>query len=98
MFVHCFTITIKTGSPTSIKSIYQDFGLNIPKYLQYEGGSGGCTFLFCVDISVNIIEICNKYICELGSLYKLEIDDNTYNNSYTICPTYSKDIAYKLYN
>lgn len=70
-----------------------ELGKNIPKYLQYEGGSGGNTYLCCVDISVDVKAICDKFAYECGTIYQIEIDDNKYNNSYTIYPTYSKDGA-----
>ena len=89
MIVNCFTITAKNNN-VLIDTIYKDFGNNIPKYLQYEGGCG-CTYLCCVNININVLEICEKcnYIC--GTIYPIEIDDNMYNNDYTINPTYSKD-------
>jgi len=49
------------------------------------------THLFCVDEKINIKEICKKYGCEIGSLYKIEIKDDMYNNNYTICNSYKKE-------
>jgi hypothetical protein len=43
------------------------------------------------DENVDINEICNKYNCEIGELYKIEIEDCMYNNNYTICNSYKKE-------
>jgi hypothetical protein len=106
MIVQCFTVTCKTDNPIQIDTVYAEFGQvsfgdqqltleefrsNIPKYLQYEGGSGGTTFLCCVAAGVNVSEICDKYNYECGTIYQLEMDDDKYNNAYTIYPTYMKD-------
>ena len=93
MIVHCFTITLKMNHPIGIDTFYTELGngSNIPKYLQYEGGNRGNTFLFCIDSSVNVQEICDKYKYECGTIYQLEIEENTYHHSHTIYPTYAKD-------
>lgn len=97
MLVHCFTITRKTDNPINVNTVHSEFGTNIPNFLQYEGGSGGCTFLCCVDIQVNVKEICDKYNYECGTLYQIHIDDNKYNNLYIIYPSYKK-AGYILYH
>jgi hypothetical protein len=94
MIVQCFTVTRKPENPIQIDTVYAEFGQgsnNIPKYLQYEGGSGGTTFLCCVSADIGVREICDKYNCECGTIYQLEIDDDKYNSAYTIYPTYLKD-------
>ena len=93
MIVQCFTVTVKRNNPIEIETFYTELrrGSNIPKYLQYEGGSGGNTFLFCIDKAVNVQEICDKYKYECGTIYQLEIEEDTYNHSYTTYPTYAKD-------
>jgi hypothetical protein len=94
MIVNCFTVTISSDiySSTIIKELSNEFGENIPKSLCYEGGQlGFITHLFCVDIFVNVKEICNKYKYDIGKLYKIEIDDNKYNNNYIIHPSYKID-------
>jgi hypothetical protein len=97
MIVNCFTLNslrrnnlIKNNSINNnfIKLIYKEFGKNIPKYLQYNSGQS-ITYLFCVNHSVDIINICKRYNYIINNLYKMEIDDNTYNNNYTIFPTYN---------
>jgi hypothetical protein len=108
MIVHFFTVTLLKDNPIKFDTIYAEFGQrdknlqpgNIPQYLQYEGGAmGTTTFLCCVEIGVNVQEICKKYDCELGTLYKTEIKNDTYNNRYKVYPTYcrpSDGLKYKL--
>jgi hypothetical protein len=97
MFVNCFTITIPTNIlEIAIKELSKKFGDNIPKSLSFDGGMlYYITHLFCVDenvdINVDIKEICNKYNCEIGQPYKIEIEDCMYNNNYTICISYKKE-------
>lgn len=92
MFVYCFTVTRKNDNPTPINIVYEKFGNNIPKYLEYEGGgSDGNTYLCCVDIRVNVKEICEEYHYECGTLYQMEIAEDMYNDSCTINPTYKKE-------
>lgn len=91
MFVHFFTVTQIHSNDNSIDSLYKLFGENIPKYLQYEGGAiNKITCLFCVDANINIDEICTKNNYEYGTLYKIEINDDIYNNNYTVYPTYNR--------
>ena len=104
MFVHCFTINtlqrsktifsllqnifIKTPKIELPELMYKELGHNIPKCLEYEGGMG-LSFTFCVDEKVDIKKICKKYNYDVGdTLYRMEIDDHTYNNKYQIYPTY----------
>lgn len=84
MLVHCFTVRGLYDNPFScdssgnppifIETVYSEFGINIPKYLQYEGGCG------------------NTYLC-CDTLYQIEVEEDKYNNTYTIYPTYSRDGA-----
>ena len=93
MFVNCFTLTMAASiSKIAIKTISKEFGKNIPKPLPFDGGTWGfITHLFCVDVNVNIKEICKKYNYETGQLYKIEIEDGMYNNNYIICNSYKKE-------
>ena len=100
MIVNCFILNsvkrtkIFNKKINYISLIYKEFGKNIPKYLEYNDKQ---TFLFCVDESVNIINICKRYDYIIDDLYKMEINDNTYNNDYTIFPTYdSTGVKYIL--
>ena len=107
MIVQCFTLNMLRVTNTcfrrknckDINIVYKEFGANIPKYLQYEGGQGR-TFLFCVDASVNVINICRKYnyLVDDEDVHIMEIDDDTYNNSYTIYPTYDNDSPFILHH
>ena len=92
MFVNCFNVTIASQFyKTTLKIISNDFGKNIPKSLQYEGGSiGFITHLFCVDANVNIKEICQKNNCKMSEPYKIQIDEHMYNDKYMICDSYNK--------
>ena len=104
MFVNCFTInTLQRPKPifSLLQNVllrnqqkelpeimYKELGNNIPKCLQYEGGMG-VSFTFCVDAKVDIKEICKIYNYDIGdTLYKMEIEDHTYNNKYQLYPTY----------
>jgi len=104
MFVNCFTINTLQRSKSIFSTLqnmlfknqpkelpeimYKELGNNIPKCLEYEGGMG-LSFTFCVDAKVDIKEICKKYNYDIGdTLYKMEIDEKTYNNNYQLYPTY----------
>lgn len=99
MLVFCFTVTRPKKNDIPIDTVYSELSKkstistnNIPRYLPYEGGGGG-TYLCCVENTVDVVEICNKYNYEIGTIYTLEIDNETYNNNFTVFPTYSKDGA-----
>lgn len=97
MIVNCFTVKVFHTNRIDIKNVFNEFGNNIPNYLQYEGGSmDGCVFLFCVDINVDVEKICKKYNCDCSRLEQLTIDCNKYNSSYTIHPNYKKYGSYTL--
>jgi len=98
MFVNIFTvIMVAQFSKTTLKVITNEFGKNIPKSLPYEGGPFGFTaHLFCVDVNVNIEEICIKNKCEMKEPYKMKIDEHMYNNKYRICNTYNKEEPFRL--
>lgn len=84
MFVHYFTIHTLQSSAKTIEIIYKEFGENIPIYLQYEYGNCVC-HAFCVDIGIDVVEICQKHNCPVGGpLFEIEIDDKIYNNSYKV--------------
>ena len=96
--VHCFTVTRHRGNPVTIEEVYRDFGENIPMVLQYEGGNmNQTTFMCCVDADVPVKTICARHNYEYGTLYPMEIDEDQYNSSYTIHPTYHKTgVQYEL--
>ncbi len=104
MFIKCFTINTLQRQKTIFSLLqnifitnqqkelpeimYEELGNNIPKCFQYEGGMG-LSFTFCVDAKVDIKEICKKYNYDIGdNLYKMEIDENIYNNKYQLYPTF----------
>ena len=93
MFVNCFTVSIESQFyKTTLKTISNEFGKNIPKSSPYEGGPlGFITHLFCVDVNVNIQEICKKNNCKMTEPYKMEIEENIYNDKYIINNTYKKE-------
>lgn len=92
IFVNIFTVKIASQFyKTTLKTITNEFGKNIPKSLPYEGGPMGfITHLFCVDANVNIKEICIKNNCEMKEPYKMKIEEHVYNNKYIIRNTYNK--------
>jgi hypothetical protein len=100
MIVNCFTVTLDHSNPKSFDGLYHEFGDNIPMYLQYEGGSiDHTTFLCCVCEYVPVEDMCAQYNYICGTLYRMEIDTNQYNSSYTIYPTYCRKedgVPYKL--
>jgi hypothetical protein len=104
MFVYCFTLNSKKKLDESLANndksrfdaVYDEFGQNIPKYCIYDGGIGS-TYLFCVDVNVNITAICAKYNFSIGSLYSIMIDESMYNNSYQIVPNHNYKEAYDYY-
>lgn len=104
MFVNCISINTLQRPQTFLSLLknvlfkpppkelpeimYKELGTNIPKCFQYEDGMG-LSFIFCVDAKVDIKEICKKYNYDIGdTLYKIEIDEHTYNNKHQIYPTY----------
>ena len=86
MFVNYFTVTIPSNFyDIAIKELAKEFGVNIPKYLTYDGGKYGfITNLFCVNVNVNIEQICKNHNYKIGNPYKTQIMDIMYNNNYTI--------------
>ena len=77
---------------TAIKNLSKEFGKNIPRFSPYEGGKlGFITHLCCVDTNINVEEICKKHDYKMGTLEKMLIEDNMYNNNYTIYNTYNKE-------
>jgi len=108
MFVHCISINtlqrpksifsiiqnffMKSPKIELPETLYKEIGNHIPRCFQEEGGMG-LSFVFCVDTRIDIKEICNKYNYDIGdNLYKMEIDNGTYNNNYKIYPTYTNKI------
>ena len=68
-----------------IDTIFLDFGHNIPKYVQYEGGSNdGMTVVCCVDTSVDAKSICLQNGVTYTKLREIEIDKTMYNNSHHV--------------
>lgn len=85
MFVNCFTLKIEVKSNISLEELSKIFGKNIPNYSVLEGGDWGYIYnLFCVDAKIDLKEICKKYNCKIFGLENIQIDENTYNNKYTI--------------
>jgi hypothetical protein len=84
MFVVFFEMRIRFSHP-KIETIFLEFGHNIPKYMQYEGGSNdGMTVVCCVDISVDAKSICLQNCLSYSKLRDIEIDKLLYNNSHCV--------------
>ena len=75
MFVNCFTVTI-------LSKFYET---------TIKGTLGFITHLFWVDENINVEEICEKYKCKMGRLYKIQIEEYMYNNNYIIQYMYNKE-------
>ena len=81
MFVIFLDMRILFSHP-EIKTIFLEFGHNIPKYVQYEGGSyDGMTVVCCVDVSVDAKSICLQNGVTNTKLSQIEIDKMMVNNS-----------------
>jgi hypothetical protein len=94
MFVNIFSVTIPANiSKVAMEQLSKEFGENIPKFLLFEDGFlYFITHIFCVDVSVNIKEICNKYNYDMKKPYKIEIEDYMYNNNYKLNISYKKKV------
>jgi hypothetical protein len=79
MLVSCFTLII----PDNIDIIYNEFGDNLPRYYKIEN-SNYSEYLFCVDVNINIKNICYKYNYKINNLYIMDINEKEYNNLYKI--------------
>ena len=89
MKVNCVVLKLLHNKIT-FDTIYKLMGTNIPRYLPYEGGTG-CNCLFCIDATIDIRQICLQHDVTIGTFYEMEIDENLYNDQYTIYPTYDKN-------
>ena len=104
MYVNCFTLNSSKVKKTFFNSskiyvdniddiiniIYAEFGQNIPKYFKYSDDHY-IKYLFCVDKYIDVVTICKKNNFTIDNLYEMEIEFDTYNNDYTIYPTYDSD-------
>lgn len=89
--VACFVVKNKYFDKHAIERLHKSFGFNIPKYLQYEGGTG-LNYLCCVDSKVEIDKICDIFHFEYSRpFYEMDINKKYYTNEYIIHPTYKKD-------
>lgn len=83
-----FTVTGVDGN--KLKQMIAEFGDNIPNYCQYSGGKSAK--LFCVDASIDIKSIQQKYTRDTFSsfvTYQMEVDNEQYCNLYQAEPTYA---------
>ena len=95
--VNCFTMKRPFTNNIDVDVVYKAFGNNIPKYCIYDGCITGCVYLCCVDKQIDVKKICKSYGYELNTLYEMEIQDDMYNNNFTIYPTYKANKPhYKL--
>ena len=69
----------------NMQTILFEFGHNIPRYTQYEGGSyDGMTVVCCVDSSIDAKSICIQNGVCYTELREIEIDKMMYNNSHRV--------------
>ena len=98
MYVIFFEMRILFLHP-KIQTIFLDFGDNIPKYMQYEGGSNdGMTVVCCVDISVDAKSICIQNGVDYTKLREIEIDKTMYNNSHRVYNNYGGYTVKSIYH
>lgn len=97
--VNIFMVQRPVGNPTSVRTLSDAFGTNIPHYLPLEGGDyNGPQYLFCVDKNVDFESICEKYHYRHYPAYKFEVEEEKYNNTYQILSSYyNKEQPYRLY-
>lgn len=69
-----------------LEEFYKNLGINIPKYLEYEGEER--EYIFCIDNKLDINAICNKFGIKDFSISKITIDKEKFNYKYQIRPTY----------
>lgn len=89
--MNCIVFIASTTGKNIIKmkQLHQQFGTNIPCFLQYEGGTG-LNYLCCVDSLVDSESICMKHGYDYHRLVEIKIDESLYTSEYTIHPTYNK--------
>lgn len=93
-------VTVKQKeNATSIKELCKDFSKDMPHPLPLEGGQG-INYVVCIPITDKneIKRICNKnnYTVSKFSIISSEVDDNTFNSSYSISIRYFEDPMYTL--
>ena len=96
--VNIFMVQRPVGNQTSVRTLYDAFGTNIPHYLSLEGGDyNGPQYLFCVDKNIDFESICDKYDYRHYPAYKFEVEEEKYNNTYQIRSSYyNKEQPYRL--
>jgi hypothetical protein len=96
MLVSFFEIRILYSHPM-IKLLFLEFGDNIPKYQQLEGGGQDSkTVICCVDNRVDVELICHQYNIACLHLYDCDadIDEKEYNSTYEVEDSY--EYGYRL--
>lgn len=92
MLVKCFVVKfLSKNKNVNVNTFYKELGTNIPKYLPYEGPMDGCAYLFCTKNEVDVIQICEKYNIKHPYIFLEDIEEEKFNNEYTIHPRYTKD-------
>ena len=100
MDVIIFTLQLSYDNKKTIDDLVKEFG-NIPRYLELEGvkeNNKGCIYLFCIDSSINYINIIEKYdYIYYNYDHKMRVNKKKYNNNYKIKINYFKNKEpYKL--
>ena len=87
--VNIFTVQRPIDNNNSVNILYKEFGTNIPRYLSLEGGDyNGPQYMFCVDRTIDIETICDKYKYKCYPTYKFEVEELKYNNLYQVRSSY----------
>lgn len=76
-----------------LEDFYKNLGVDIPKYLEYEGEER--EYIFCIDNKLDINAICDKFGIKDFSICKIAVDKEKFNYKYQIRPTYD-DRKYSL--
>ena len=95
MQINCFIVKRPLNNSTDIKVLYNEFGNDVPKYSPLEGGDYlGPEYLCCVDATIDIKSICDKYGYIIRRSYNMNIDPLQYNSKYKIYINYSSSNIY----
>jgi hypothetical protein len=73
-------------------------GKNAPLWTYLKGGDGnGCLYLICVDVNIDIDNICNQFGYKVYSIrHPIEISDEQYNSFYIPYINYFDNKPYEL--
>ncbi len=57
----------------------------------------GNLYLFCVDVNIDVVNICKQFDCNILGIHEFKIDESKYNNNYQINRSFLKStLKFKL--